>query len=437
MMMPISIVRTLLTGLVSWALLGLGIYLAYDAYQSFRQVDNEGSVVSTSLRPEDASLPKQVDETDTQVIAVDHEVVVVGDESAGWSAWAELVGGLLCLGLCVGGRMPVRLLFLGKPTVEATVVQAATSAFVVSRPDGSQLHGEVFENVGKPTLLLTHGWSLDSSAWKYAIVDLNAHYRVITWDLAGLGKSRGPSNRDYSLEKLAHDLNAVLEHTTPKQPVILVGHSIGGMTQQTFCRLHAEKLNSSVKGLVLLHTTYTNPIVTNMAAWLTKPLEPIIKLINLLMIPLAPLAWLSNWQSYFNGSLHLSARLESFTGQQTWEQLDHSAWMGAKAWPSVVARGNFGMMKFDEEHTLPNIDVPVLVVSGEHDRLTVQSASKHIESLLPHASRYCDHGGHLGQWEYREKVSSSILAFAAKVFEKSSSHTPPHVLAQDSALTKN
>ena len=69
MMMPFSIVRTLLTGLVSWALLGLGIYLAYDAYQSFRQVDNEGSVVSTSLRPEDATLPNQVDETDTQVIA--------------------------------------------------------------------------------------------------------------------------------------------------------------------------------------------------------------------------------------------------------------------------------------------------------------------------------------------------------------------------------
>ena len=126
-----------------------------------------------------------------------------------------------------------------------------------------------------------------------------------------LGKSRGPSNRDYSLEKLAHDLNAVLEHAAPNGPVILVGHSIGGMTQQTFCRLYAEKLNSSVKGLVLLHTTYTNPIVTNMAAWLTKPLEPIIRLINLLMIPLAPLAWLSNWQSSLVANLFCRSSFNS------------------------------------------------------------------------------------------------------------------------------
>jgi len=182
-------------------------------------------------------------------------------------------------------------------------------------------------------------------------------------------------DHDHSLEKLAHDLNAVLEYVAPKTPVILVGHSIGGMTQQTFCRLYSEKLGKSVKGLVLLHTTYTNPTATNMAAWITKPLEPIIKLINFTMIPLAAMVWLSNWQSYFNGSLHLSARLESFTGKQTWEQLDHSALMGARAWPSVVARGNFGMMKFDEEPTLPKINVPVLVISGEHDRLTVQAAS--------------------------------------------------------------
>ncbi len=93
----------------------------------------------------------------------------------------------------------------------------------------------------------------------------------------------------------------------------------GGMTQQTFCRLYADKLGKSVKGLVLLHTTYRDPVDTNVAAWITTSLEPILKLINFSMIPLAPLAWLSNWQSYFNGSLHVSARLESFTGKQTWE----------------------------------------------------------------------------------------------------------------------
>ncbi len=408
-MMPFSVFRTLLTSFVSWALLGGGIYLAYQACQHLIPVNNKIIVVDVPREVVAEQSPNQLNETDQQV-------VVVNKEPRGWKPWLELAGALLCLGISVGGRLPVRLFFGQRPANGLTSPQS-TSNFVVSRPDGSQLHGEIFENAGKATLILTHGWSLDSSAWKYMIDGLRSRYRVVVWDHAGLGKSRGPSNQDHSLEKLANDLNAVIEQVAPDGPVILIGHSIGGMTQQTFCRLHPEKLGKTVKGLVLLHTTYTNPVVTNMASWLTRPLQPIIKLINLSMIPLAPWIWLSNWQSYFNGSLHLSARLQSFTGKQTWEQLDHSAWMGAKAWPSVVARGNFGMMQFDELKTLPKVNVPVLVVSGDHDRLTVQSASQRIQTLLPNAMLFCDHGGHLGHWEYSQSVEDSILAFATKALE--------------------
>ncbi len=425
-MMPFSVVRTLVTGMVSWALLGVGIYFAYEAYQGLVPVDDELAVVSVP-KTIDHQAANELDETELQV-------VVIQKEYKGWKPWAELAAALFCLGLTVGGRLPMRLFFGNMQTTAGSEPQMpkATSVFVVERPDGSQLHGEVFENVGKPTLLLTHGWSLDSSAWKYLISGLNSHYRIVIWDHAGLGKSRGPSNHDHSLEKLANDLNAVLEQLAPNGPVILIGHSIGGMTQQTFCRLYGEKLGESVKGLVLVHTTYTNPVSTNVAAWITKPLEPLLKLINFTMIPLSPFIWLSNWQSYYNGSLHVSARLESFTGKQTWEQLDHSAWMGAKARPSVVARGNFGMMKFDEERTLPKINIPVLVISGEHDRLTVQSASKRIETLLPRATAFCDHGGHLGQWEHTDSVNESILKFASKVIDRTSAIVPISVSPQKS-----
>ncbi len=106
--------------------------------------------------------------------------------------------------------------------------------------------------------------------------------------------------------------------------------------------------------------------------------------------------------------------------------------MGAKAWPSVVARGNFGMMKFDEERTLPKINAPVLVISGEHDRLTVPSASNRIESLLPNATSFRDQGGHLGHWEQTENVNESILSFAKRVFERSSTVVPVQVGPQRS-----
>jgi pimeloyl-ACP methyl ester carboxylesterase len=53
--------------------------------------------------------------------------------------------------------------------------------------------------------------------------------------MPGLGKSQGPRNHDYRLEKMAADLEAVVARVD--RPVVLVGHSIGGMISLTFCRL--------------------------------------------------------------------------------------------------------------------------------------------------------------------------------------------------------
>src|SRR4051812_42771123 len=52
-------------------------------------------------------------------------------------------------------------------------------------------------------------------------------------------------------------------------PVILVGHSIGGMINLTFSRRHPELLGSKVRGIVEMNSTYTNPTSTHCDADLT------------------------------------------------------------------------------------------------------------------------------------------------------------------------
>src|SRR4029078_1706532 len=94
----------------------------------------------------------------------------------------------------------------------------------------------------------------------------------VVWDLAGLGRSRGPHTGNYSLDKMADDLAAVVQQCSPG-PVVLVGHSIGGMIIQTFCRLYAQRLGTKVKGLVLLQTTYTNPLPTALGARCWKSVQ--------------------------------------------------------------------------------------------------------------------------------------------------------------------
>lgn len=87
---------------------------------------------------------------------------------------------------------------------------------------------------------------------------------------------------------MAGDLEAVLG-LAGDRPAVLVGHSIGGMITLTFCRLFPEALAARVAGLVLVHTTPTNPVkTTGMAAFYTAIQKPVLEPLCYLMIALAP-----------------------------------------------------------------------------------------------------------------------------------------------------
>jgi len=425
-MTPLSVLRIWGLGIFSWALLGLGIYLAVEAYDEFTRPEFVVVAREPAIVDDTAPVPAQAPAAARANGVVDADAAEPSDRRPAerhvvraddqWKRWALLAGAVACLGLSLVGYWPINWMLGG--TKKKPIVDVAPSRTMnVDRPDGTRLHVEVFGDANRPTLLLTHGWSLDSSAWKYIMGGLLDRYRIVTWDLPGLGRSRGPANKDYSLEKMAHDLHAVLQATAEQgSPVILVGHSIGGMILQVFSRVHQAELDRTVKGLALIHTTYTNPLRTITASPLATALEtPLIIPLNYLTIGLSALAWLSNWQSYLNGSLHLSTRLISFSGKQSREQIDHGARLAAVAWPATIARGNLAMFKFDEQATLAHVQVPVLVVAGDHDRVTLPSASQHIERLLPNDRATHIDGGHLGYWEVSEQAVELVREFADQV----------------------
>jgi len=323
-----------------------------------------------------------------------------------------LLSGLALLLLGSGGLSPLLRIFSGGNIDQSANSQPARTERL-SRPDGSELH---IEHVGPeqgPIILFTHGWSLDRSDWDGVRAEFGDRYHLVFWDLAGLGQSTAPRNADHSLDKMAADLEAVLQHVT-QGPAILVGHSIGGMIQQTFCRLFPQHLDHRVRGLVFVHTTYTNPAKTALGSPILTALQkPILEPLTHLMIWLAPLMWLSNWQSYWNGSLHVSTRLTSFAGKQTWKHIDHGCRLQARAWPAVVGRGMLAMTRFDEQEILPRIKVPALVIAGRHDRLTKHEASQFLAQQLPQAKLVTlDPAGHFGLWEQSADFHAALATFA-------------------------
>ncbi|MDB5452228.1 MAG: alpha/beta hydrolase, partial [Caulobacteraceae bacterium] len=159
-------------------------------------------------------------------------------------AWSFL--GRLVLPLVLAG--PSR----GKPDLARSEGQTIVSA------TGAEIYVEQHGPADAPLIVFTHGWGMDSTFWNAAKRDLGERYRLVTWDLPGLGKSKLAPDREVSLERYADEL-AALTRLSGASPAVLVGHSIGGMIIQTLVRDRPEALDR-VAGVVLLNTTYTNPL---------------------------------------------------------------------------------------------------------------------------------------------------------------------------------
>jgi len=280
------------------------------------------------------------------------------------------------------------------------------------RPDGSELRVQVYGPQAGTPIVLSHGWGLHGDEWNYLKREFAERFRLIVWDEPGLGGSTRPTNRDFSLEKLARDLEAVLDLAGEKRAIML-GHSIGGMITLTFCRLFPETLRKRVLGLVLTHTTPTNPVrTTSGAAFFTAIEKPVLVPLMYLTIALSPLIWLMNWLSYLNGSAHLSTKRSGFSGTETWEQIDFATQFQAKASPAVMARGMLGMMHYDATKHLNEIAVPTLVIGGNEDTLTKPEASEQIHAGIPHARLITlAPARHLGLLEHHKEYSKIVREF--------------------------
>jgi pimeloyl-ACP methyl ester carboxylesterase len=408
-MMPFSVLRIWFTGLLGWVILGAAAYLLWEWADG---IDPAPLVAAHDAR--------------TGEIIVDAPPQQDRDRRGGWP---YLAAGLGLIAISLIGWLPIGLALSRWGGGFSPRQNRTGKVSVVERPDGSRLHVETFGGEGAPTLLFTHGWSLDGTVWAEVLGKLEGRFRIVVWDLPGLGRSRGPTNRDYRLEKMADDLAAVAA-SVGGGPVILIGHSIGGMIVQTFCRQHPQEVGARVAGIVLLHSTYTNPLATAFGRRFWKTIErPILIPLNQLTLWLAPLAWLSNWQSFLNGNLHIATRLASFSGQQSWAQLHYAAWLAAIAWPAVVARGNLAMVQFDEQQTLPKVDIPVLVVAARHDRMTCPDASDRLAKLLPQSIETSIKAGHLSFWERPDELAAILTEFAERVGKRSTRKTVAKIQA--------
>ena len=106
-------------------------------------------------------------------------------------------------------------------------------------------HVRIWGNDSWPRLFMLHGWMDHSATFQFLVDAFTRRYQVIAPDWRGFGSSDRNNGSYYSPDYLA-DLDALLAHFSPRHPVNLIGHSMGGMIASLYAGIRPERVASLV-----------------------------------------------------------------------------------------------------------------------------------------------------------------------------------------------
>jgi len=171
------------------------------------------------------------------------------------------VAGLSAIGTAAGvsaaralrHRKAIRDAFEG----EDFALLEADRGCVITTPDGVPL---VVREVGPITAPLTvvfaHGFCMRMGAFHFQRAALGDRWgeqvRMVFYDQRGHGQSGSAPVETYTVEQLGRDLDTVLQVMVPRGPVVLVGHSMGGMTVLSHARQFPERYERRIVGAALI-----------------------------------------------------------------------------------------------------------------------------------------------------------------------------------------
>ncbi|MGY1753134.1 alpha/beta fold hydrolase [Blastococcus sp. SYSU D01042] len=269
---------------------------------------------------------------------------------------------------------------------------------VVRADDGVLLNVEEVGPLDAPlTVVFVHGYTLSMGSWAFQrrtlaaqLATANGHRptaRLVFYDQRGHGGSGRGSSEHSTIEQLARDLAAVLAARAPRGPVVLVGHSMGGMTVMGLADLRPELFGTRVVGAALLSTSSGN------LADLNFGLPEFLTRIRAAVMPVA--AWTMRRRPAFAERTRRVAadlvsvvtRSLSFASPDVDPALVHYVDAMIAGTPvDVIAEFYPALAGLDETGALePLRRVPTLVLTGDADRMIPKEHSELIVERLGRA----------------------------------------------------
>jgi len=287
----------------------------------------------------------------------------------------------------------------------------------VTADDDAKLYARIYgPEDASAAIVFAHGIVENHVIWHYLVRDLRAdgRYKLVAYDARGHGNSgavHGPNGTTpFDADTLGRDLAAVVDQTT-SGPVVLVGHSLGGMTALTHLVLDRRE-RIRVAGAVLVNTTDTLDDPTwrgRVGGRLIPPAADALRR----FVDRDP-ARADRLRMSMNDLTILIART-IFGRNPSPRQVAVSYHMYETTSAQTLAAAT-DLLAYDVTEDLSRIDIPVLVIGGSRDVITPVHRSRHMAEVIPDAELVILDGcGHMAPFERHEDVTAHIRKFADKV----------------------
>ena len=298
----------------------------------------------------------------------------------------------------------------------------------VTTEDGVALHVEEVGPAGGPgteelTVVLVHGYVQEMAVWHFQRTALAAdgRYRVVLYDHRSHGRSARGSAERSTIDQLGRDLGTVLDAVAPTGPVVLVGHSMGGMTIMSLADARPELFGGRVVGVALIGTsagklatvtfglpTAVLPVTRRVLPLLTRGMTKRPRPFERSRRVGSDLAFLLTRRGGF-GSADVSPALVDFV-----------ATMGAHTPVDVIAEFYDTFLSHDKLAALDVLrGLEVLVVVGSDDLLTPVDHSRDLADALPDGELVVvDGAGHMVALERPDVVGRALEGLLQRVLAR-------------------
>ncbi|MBY8883835.1 alpha/beta hydrolase [Streptomyces sp. PTM05] len=301
---------------------------------------------------------------------------------------------------------------------------------------GERRRGGWFKRgTGPLTVVFCHGYCLSQDSWHFQRAALRGGVRAVYWDQRSHGRSgRGRDQLDgepASIDQLGRDLKAVIDAAAPEGPLVLVGHSMGGMTVMAFAEQYPGLLAERVAGVFFAGTSAGKlaAVTLGLPAVGAKAFRALAP--GVLRAMGAQAALVEKGRRATADLFAGIVKRYSFASEVD-PAVARLAERMIEATPiDVVAEFYPAFTQHEKADSLVALDgLPALVMAGDKDLLTPSEHSVAIAERLPGAELVVvPDAGHLVMLEYPQIVNARMAALLARAAERVRAPLPEAVRA--------